>query len=122
MSFHRLRGCRHEKKWIALAVVAAALTLAQGGMPRAGLTSEVQMLNGVPTPYVNGTVEALRRTWNDPQVVFDTARPPNEVERYAGNHGIFFDPGVSGRVPDNVTDLPVMLAANQSVLLKLENT
>jgi hypothetical protein len=47
-----------------------------------------------------GGVEALRRAWRDPQVSFETAAPPNEVERYSSHHGIFFDPGVSRRVPD----------------------
>lgn len=47
-----------------------------------------------------GTVEQLRRAWNDNKVTFETATPPNEVERYSSNHGIFFDPGVSRRVPD----------------------
>lgn len=47
-----------------------------------------------------GTVEELRRTWRDPKVTFETATPPNEVERYSSTHGIFFDPAVSRRVPD----------------------
>jgi hypothetical protein len=47
-----------------------------------------------------GTVEALRRGWGDPKVSFETATPPNEVERYTSTHGIFFDPGISQRVPD----------------------
>lgn len=50
-----------------------------------------------------GTVEELRRTWRDPKVTFETATPPNEVERYSSTHGIFFDPGVSQRVPDYFT-------------------
>jgi hypothetical protein len=48
-------------------------------------------------------VAALRRAWGDPQVTFETATPPNEVERYSSNHGIFFDPGISQRVPDFFT-------------------
>jgi len=50
-----------------------------------------------------GTVEELRRAWRDPKVTFETATPPNEVERYSSTHGIFFDPGVSQRVPDYFT-------------------
>ncbi len=50
-----------------------------------------------------GTVEELRRTWRDPKVTFETATPPNEVERYSSTHGIFFDPAVSRRVPDYFT-------------------
>jgi hypothetical protein len=46
------------------------------------------------------TIEALRRAWGDAKVTFETATPPNEVERYTSTHGIFFDPGVSSRVPD----------------------
>ena len=51
--------------------------------------------------YANLAV--LRRAWGDPQVTFETATPPNEVERYSSNHGIFFDPGISQRVPDFFT-------------------
>jgi hypothetical protein len=47
-----------------------------------------------------GIVEELRKAWGDPKVTFETATPPNEVERYTSTHGIFFDPGVSRRVPD----------------------
>ncbi len=47
-----------------------------------------------------GRVEKLRRAWRDPKVTFETTTPPNEVERYSSTHGIFFDPGVSHRVPD----------------------
>ncbi len=47
-----------------------------------------------------GTVARLRRAWGDSNVTFETATPPNEVERYSSNHGIFFDPGISRRVPD----------------------
>jgi hypothetical protein len=47
-----------------------------------------------------GAVEELRRAWGDPQVTFETATPPNEIERYSTTHGIFFDPSVSLRVPD----------------------
>lgn len=50
-----------------------------------------------------GTVEELRRAWRDPKVTFETATPPNEVERYSSTHGIFFDPAVSQRVPDYFT-------------------
>lgn len=46
------------------------------------------------------TEDALRRAWHDTQVTFETADPPNERERYSTTHGIFFDPGVSERVPD----------------------
>jgi hypothetical protein len=46
------------------------------------------------------TVAALRRAWGDPKITFETATPPNEVERYSTPHGIFFDPGVSMRAPD----------------------
>ena len=46
------------------------------------------------------TVQALRRAWGDPQVTFETATPPDEVERYSSTHGIFFDSGISTRVPD----------------------
>ncbi len=47
-----------------------------------------------------GTVARLRLAWGDRMVTFATATPPNEVERYRSNHGIFFDPGISRRVPD----------------------
>jgi len=47
-----------------------------------------------------GSVEKLRTAWGDQRVIFETARLPNEVERYSTTHGIFFDPGVSSRVPD----------------------
>ncbi|MBZ5581382.1 MAG: beta-galactosidase [Acidobacteriia bacterium] len=47
-----------------------------------------------------GSVDQLRRAWGDPGVSFATATPPNEKERYSPTHGIFFDPGVSSRVPD----------------------
>ena len=47
-----------------------------------------------------GTVDRLRRAWGDPEVTFESAMPPNEVERYSTNHGIFFDPAISLRVPD----------------------
>ncbi len=45
-------------------------------------------------------VEDLRRAWGDPNVTFETATPPNEVERYSTTRGIFFDPGISRRSPD----------------------
>jgi len=45
-------------------------------------------------------VEELRKAWGDPEVTFETATPPNEIERYSSTHGIFFDPGISRRVPD----------------------
>jgi len=44
--------------------------------------------------------EELRRAWGDAKVTFDTATPPNEVERYSSTHGIFFDPALSRRTPD----------------------
>jgi hypothetical protein len=47
-----------------------------------------------------GSHESLRRAWHDDRVTFETADPPNERERYSTNHGIFFDPAVSMRVPD----------------------
>jgi len=47
-----------------------------------------------------GSVEKLRLAWKDPEVTFETATPPSEVERCSSTHGIFFDPGVSRRVPD----------------------
>ncbi len=47
-----------------------------------------------------GSVEDLRRSWGDPEVTFDNAEPPDEIERYSSNHGIFFDPGISRRVTD----------------------
>jgi beta-galactosidase len=50
-----------------------------------------------------GTVEELRRAWRDSKVTFQTAKPPNEVERYSSTRGIFFDPAVSRRVPDYFT-------------------
>ena len=46
------------------------------------------------------TVESLRAAWKDEKVTFETATPPNEVERYSTTHGIFFDPSVSSRSPD----------------------
>jgi len=48
----------------------------------------------------NNDVVKLRKAWGDSQVSFETAEPPNEVERYSSTHGIFFDPAVSRRVPD----------------------
>ena len=45
-------------------------------------------------------VEELRKAWSDPNVTFENAPPPNEVERYSSTHGIFFDPAVSRKVPD----------------------
>ncbi len=57
-----------------------------------------------------GTAAALRRAWHDPNVDFENATPPNEVERYSSNHGIFFDPGVSTRVPDYFTFFNEMVA------------
>jgi hypothetical protein len=45
-------------------------------------------------------VEELRRAWGDPKVTFETATPPNEVERYSTTRGIFFDPGIGRRSPD----------------------
>jgi len=57
-----------------------------------------------------GTVEELRRAWRDPKVTFETATPPNEVERYSTTHGIFFDPAVSRRVPDYFTFFNDMVA------------
>ena len=47
-----------------------------------------------------GSQEALRRAWGDAHAAFETATPPNERERYSTTRGIFFDPGVSSRVPD----------------------
>ncbi|GAI27114.1 unnamed protein product, partial [marine sediment metagenome] len=41
-----------------------------------------------------------RRAWGDVGVTFETAEPPNEIQRYSSTYGIFFDPGVSRRVPD----------------------
>jgi hypothetical protein len=57
-----------------------------------------------------GTEDALRRAWHDPKVTFENATPPNEVERYSSNHGIFFDPAVSTRVPDYFTFFNEMVA------------
>lgn len=57
-----------------------------------------------------GTDEALRRSWHDAKATFENATPPNEVERYSSNHGIFFDPGVSARVPDYFTFFNEMVA------------
>jgi len=57
-----------------------------------------------------GTDDALRRAWHDARVTFENATPPNEVERYSSNHGIFFDPGVSTRVPDYFTFFNEMVA------------
>src|SRR5262249_13021875 len=56
------------------------------------------------------TVAALRRAWGNATVDFENATPPNEVERYTTTHGIFFDPGVSGRVPDYFTFFNEMTA------------
>ena len=41
------------------------------------------------TKYQNN-VGRLRLAWKDPVVTFETATPPNEVERYSATHGIFF--------------------------------
>jgi len=57
-----------------------------------------------------GSVAALRRAWGDARVTFETAEPPNEVERYSTNHGIFFDPAVSRRVPDYFSFFNEMVA------------
>lgn len=57
-----------------------------------------------------GTVGQLRRAWGGPKVTFETATPPNEVERYSSTHGIFFDPAVSQRVPDYFTFFNEMVA------------
>jgi hypothetical protein len=46
------------------------------------------------------TVNALRLAWDDPEVTFETADPPNEIERYSTTYGIFFDPAAGTRVPD----------------------
>lgn len=46
------------------------------------------------------TVEALRRAWDDPEVTFDSAEPPGEIERYSTTYGIFFDPAEGAQVPD----------------------
>lgn len=47
-----------------------------------------------------GTVEKLRAAWDDPEVTFETADPPNEIQRYSSTYGIFFDPAAGTRVPD----------------------
>ena len=57
-----------------------------------------------------GTVEELRRAWGDQKVTFETADPPNEVDRYSTTHGIFFDPSISRRVPDYFTFFNDMVA------------
>jgi hypothetical protein len=46
------------------------------------------------------TVEKLRAAWDDPEVTFETADPPNEIQRYSSTYGIFFDPAAGTRVPD----------------------
>ncbi len=46
------------------------------------------------------TVDALRDAWNDDEVNFENAEPPDEVQRYSSNHGIFFDPAKGRQVPD----------------------
>jgi hypothetical protein len=46
------------------------------------------------------TETALRRAWGNAVVTFETAEPPNEIERYTTDHGIFFDPAKSSRAPD----------------------
>lgn len=57
-----------------------------------------------------GGVAALRRPWGDARVTFETAEPPSEVERYSTDHGIFFDPAVSRRVPDYFSFFNEMVA------------
>jgi len=47
-----------------------------------------------------GSVANLRKAWGDTEVTFETAEPPNEIQRYSSTYGIFFDPAVSMRVPD----------------------
>lgn len=47
-----------------------------------------------------GSVAELRRAWGDTKVTFETAEPPNEIQRYSSTYGIFFDPAVSMRVTD----------------------
>ncbi len=56
-------------------------------------------------------VEELRRAWGNPKVTFETATPPNEVERYSSTHGIFFDPALSQRVPDYFSFFNDMVAS-----------
>jgi Beta-galactosidase len=46
------------------------------------------------------TVAALRQAWGEATVTFETAAPPDEKTRYSPQHGIFFDPAISTRVPD----------------------
>jgi hypothetical protein len=48
----------------------------------------------------DNSVEALRRGWGDPQATFETATAPSQEARRRPQHGIFFDPAVSSRVPD----------------------
>lgn len=47
-----------------------------------------------------GSVEALRRSWGDSKVTFESASVPSEEARRRPSHGIFFDPAVSAQVPD----------------------
>jgi len=46
------------------------------------------------------TVDALRDAWCNNEVNFENAEPPDEVQRYSSNHGIFFDPGQGRQVSD----------------------
>ncbi|MEA1886790.1 MAG: beta-galactosidase [Bacteroidota bacterium] len=46
------------------------------------------------------TVDALRDAWCDKRVNFENAEPPDEIQRYSSNHGIFFDPAQGRQVPD----------------------
>ncbi len=54
--------------------------------------------NWLKDKYV--TVDALQDAWNDDEVNFENAEPPDEVQRYSSNHGIFFDPAKGRQVPD----------------------
>lgn len=49
------------------------------------------------------TIEKLRSAWDDPEVTFETADPPNEIQRYSTTYGIFFDPAAGTRVPDFIS-------------------
>jgi hypothetical protein len=48
----------------------------------------------------HGDQDALRRAWGDSKASFESAAVPSEEVRKRPAHGIFFDPGVSARVPD----------------------
>ncbi|MCX5759782.1 MAG: beta-galactosidase [Candidatus Hydrogenedentes bacterium] len=52
------------------------------------------------TGKYHGDEAALRRSWGDPAVTFDTVAVPTLVERHSGDVGMFRDPAKSRKVAD----------------------